>query len=479
MKFDKLQALIGLLTDEVLDDFVVSPLSSFETSRPQVKKLFSYLRLHKSSEHTDEELSAGTQIEAKRLSDLANKLLDVLEQYLVSRRMHRVEGDIEQDIALLDVYSDMRLWKNYLFVEKRLEKRLNRNEALYPQDFMLLYNYYTKVKVNEKSRIGRKDHGGFERITYYLGALYAYENLKYQIEALFRKKIIGTDIKLDRIAVEALFTVSEKYRSITSIRMMTLILKLIVDDYKNITLRYDEIKGFFELIADIKKPQNIELKNLAVFLLNICIEAMNRGYENFATEYILVIDFLSNRNLLFEKEELITSRLKNIMTVSRKAKKQEWAMDFLLKHIDTVNPKLVRKVLVAYYQSLFALDAGDVETAYEAFPGKEYETLQDVYLLLSIKKLWIQVLVETKQFDIAEHSVRSLLRFVKDSKINERHKGKYNAFAKNTQKLWRNKTVCNFNLENLDVADLEWLNKVHGYALALNNDKSKQHFRQT
>jgi hypothetical protein len=455
MKFKKLITLLSAFPKQWLKEFKTSPLSPFGITRPQVQVLFDYFA--GSHKMTIEMFAKKNKIAVKRLPDLGNKLLTALEIYGANKTAGKHLTGIAVDIYLLQFYSELRLWENHAFVKHRFEKNLH-DVALFPQDFYTLYQYYKEIAIDNKYKNQRTDNEDIKPILKNLDLFYIYERLVYEIEIYMRKGTVdANNYVLSESPLEILALI---HNTVPTINILSRILALLKNNYKNLENNYIEIKKLFLSITSIDNYNDVEIKTLVGFMLNICIEAINAQNTFYAQEYLYFIDFLENKGLLLEKGYLPLSKFKNAISAALILGDTIWAEKFVdskkgLLQIDD------KKVVIPYYYATIELEKGNFDKAYSQIPISQLSKLVDVYLGLSTHKLWLKILLHKNELSQFQIEIQKFYKHLQKAKIGLDKKQAYEKFIYYASKLPKQMSLRTISkLEKDTVLDKAWLLKM-------------------
>lgn len=471
MKFKKLQLLLKHTPKEQLSGFETSAFSSYkDLKRQQVKDLYHVVISDHPSFDTGSILIA-LNLSEKRLDDIANKLLFALEAYLANSAAKRILSEVEKDMVLMDYYSERQLWKNHDFIKKRLLKALEKDSALYPADFMMLYQYYKEIGIANKYKEGRKKGGELQDIIENLDRYYLYEKLKYSIEDLHRQKTLKAILCVSEEERNSLFAQAKKFKSIPTIALLCSILQIVSDRYRSLENEYPVLKAHFTKAMGINCRNEEEVTTLVTFMIDICIQGINHGIKYFGDEYLSLIEFLEKEGYILEKGEIPVARFKNIITNTIRVKRFDWGEKFIERNVRFLKP-MYKEVVDSYHKALLALEKGDPAKAAKLLPPKIYVNWKDDYLALSLAKLRVMVLFENKDFDLLYSAIDLLESTLTSSEIDSSHILKYRIFIQCSRKLLEGKYV--FELpEDMAQSDKAWFVKMFEYLVFAGQRKTR------
>lgn len=175
----------------------------------------------------------------------------------------------------------------------------------------------------------------------------------------------------------------------------------------HLLLGVDTEKVFIRLSKDLEVEEtNIplaQLKNLQAIIRSYCIRQYNQGHDKYLHETFKYYRLHLERGYLLYENGLVAGTFRNIVSISLKLKKFDWAMDFINQYKDkivgTKHPTEVYYFNLADYY--FACE--DYEKALE-YLVDDYE---DMYYKIAAKRMELKIYYEqeSKLFEIGQESV--------------------------------------------------------------------------
>ncbi len=440
MKNSKLLTLLEHLTVEELkrlDLYLQSPFFIEEKKKELHKrahKLFLYLNNLKKSfvELTKDELFnhiySTETFKLIKINQLMAYLVKKIEQFIIyTRRNSRsYVNDVQQKQILLDFYIEKNLNKWYE-AEKRAIQKLQTQTTLRDNTFFLQQFWaecrYAKLA---SAQSNRKEKTSLKTMIYALQSFYMLTLL--DIGCLIKRSFVFNDEDLQLIENNIACLEMGTGELTPTIDVYVSALQLIGGEKNDET--YEKYK---KLLADCYVcflPN--EAKNLLTYALNYCLIQINKGREEYYEECWDLYRLGVTNKILYVDKKIMPPDLKNIITLSSRLKKYEWAEDFLHQHknkIQATNPKEVYSFNLAnvfFYQQKYA----EVHQILASLKCK------DIFYDLGMRRLEIKVFYEQEEIELLYSKLNAYRVFVhRNQVIGKESKERNNNFLNLVGKL--------------------------------------------
>ncbi len=436
MKNSKLLTLLNhLTTNELkrLDLYLQSPFFIEEKKRELHKRacsLFFYVleRRGETKDLTKEELFAyiysKETFKAIKINQLMAYLVKKIEQFIIHIRENKDDyvNNIRQKQVLLDFYIEKNLNKWYDAQKRDIEKLQRqvtiRNSDFYFYQFLVECSYAKLIsrQTNRKEKASSKELVNSLKYYYILSLL--------DVACIVKRGFTfdSDDFKLIKDNLEQVKNVNDKV--IPSIEIYQYALELIEGEERDNTYVIFK-KVFMEYHTCFF--QN-EARNLFMYGLNYCIKHLNKSREEYYEECWELYRLGIENKILYVDKKIMPPDLKNIITLSLRLKKYDWAEEFLNQHknkIQAANPKEIYSFNLAnvfFYQQKYS----KVHQILASLKCK------DIFYDLAMRRLEIKVFYEQEEIELLY------------SKINA-----YRVFIHRTKNIDKNSKEMNNNFLNL------------------------------
>jgi hypothetical protein len=362
------------------------------------------------------QLQRSTGLNNKRLDDIMNKLLKIIQDFLISGLSDEISF-IQKQRRILSFYSEKELFDEYEYQLKKIEKRLAKMILISPDDQRDLFLFYRDTAVHEKIHQGRNVSVKIEFYEKYLDGYFWIEKLKLQCELVNREIVLNEETNVKNEVPGILLATDKLEKENAFICIYRKILLALTNP------TFDRLDFWRELLflyknLPFQKSTYDETLTIGHYLINIALMRIKKGDSDFKSCMIEVISFMEEKNLLLERNVISSPIFKVAISVSLRANKISWAENFLRKyspHLSDINSEEIIK----YCKSLILFYRKQYDEADMILRSINHNAV-DIYMKLNIRKLDIKIYIEhaiqSKQiaFPMLQHKVKSFRSFILD-----------------------------------------------------------------
>ena len=147
--------------------------------------------------------------------------------------------------------------------------------------------------------------------------------------------------------------------------------------------------------------------NLFQYVSNHCIRRINNGSSHYLKELFNVYKFQAEKDLLVKEGFLHDRTIKNIIEVAIRAKKHEWAENFLVQHIDFVD-KDQKEMIYNYNFANINFGRNNLKTAKKKLV---FVNIKDPFYQLSYRILLIKIYYSLNDFEALSSTISNFKAF--------------------------------------------------------------------
>ena len=329
-------------------------------------------------------------LEERSLAYRMSELLKLAEQYLLVERL--LDSPLEQQLGLMEIFCALRLPKHYDAAKRKTHKLAGQYP--YRDDVYLDYLRQITALENRYSQQYERSHNqALQDAADALDAAYLAKKLRYSLEMVNASKVleINYDLNLGEAALQWVQQKSWEVTPAVGIYLHALLLLQKPEDEAH----FLQLRQLLQEHESTLPPA--ELKNLYTYLLNHCTYRINQRRDDAYYGYFLEInEILLSKGLLLEEGQLAPWRYSNLMTVSLRTGRLEWAYQFLNQYKNYL-PEDFRENIYGYNLAhyLYWLKAYD-----RAQTTLNQLDLRDPLLAVAAKNLLAKIYYETGQTEL-------------------------------------------------------------------------------
>ncbi len=343
-------------------------------------------------EKTFAQLYPNRTFNLNKLNQVMMYLVKQIEAFLVYEYEHKGNyyNAIRQKLSLLNFYAEQKMSKWYEAQKRDIQKF--QAKINYRDNFYYINEYFLNVKSAQINSVytDRRANVSLQQLVVNLQNFY---NLSLLNLACIIKS--GTILNEDelRFIEQSLVQIdlqNQEYNPIIKIYFYAL--KLIEGKGNNtIYQTYKSLLMEYHACFDVR-----DLKGLFTYALNYCLIQLNSGKEEYYEECWKMYCLGFEKSILYVEKKILPSDLKNIITLSLRLEKYEWAEEFLYKHknkIEAENPKEVYSFNLAnvfFYQQKYD----------EMHRILRILKCKDIFYELALRRLEIKALYEEEEINL-------------------------------------------------------------------------------
>lgn len=162
--------------------------------------------------------------------------------------------------------------------------------------------------------------------------------------------------------------------------------------------------------------ESTELKALFTYALNYCAIQLNSGREEYYEECWNLYNLSVEKGILYINGQISPPSLKNIITLSLRLKKYQWAEDFLHQHKN--------KIQSEHPLEVYSFNLANVFFHQQKY-DKVYEILRtlkcrDMFYELAMRRLEIKVLYEKEEIEVLYAKLNAYRVFIHRNNLLDR-----------------------------------------------------------
>lgn len=363
-----------------------------------------------------------------KVRELMSALGKQAEQFLI---LEEQKGrDFYNQIALLKQFRKRDLSKQFTQQIKTLESIIEKDPFLntenHKREFLLAdekNNFFEKQQIRAYDEAISLKNENFDK--YYYST-----KLKNLCELINRNNILNAEYKT---------TLADDVIEI-------------VKHNKNVLLDVPAIHCYFEIYHLLKTDNNVEqfnktfnilnqyqksftegeLKSMYAYLLNYCIQHVNKGIVGFTPKLFELQKLLLQNKVLLENNQLSHISYRNIVSIAIKLKEYEWAEKFIDDYKDLVSEN--------YKENAYNLSKSNLFYAQENYSETIYLLNQveftDVYYACFAKVTLLKAYYALKEMETLDYFVSSFQLYLKRNKeVSINFKKSSENFLKHFKKL--------------------------------------------
>lgn len=451
---------------ERLGDFVRSP---YFNKTEALIQLFDYFKkLH--PDYTEENISDKAIAEAihcpedeKWIAKRVTRLLDLTEKFL----SFEYAGDpVMERIGTVKAYKKLQLPKHFESSANALRKELKNHPF---RDFDHLWHIH---KLEEEAFEGfdkvivRTAENPADGVLETLKKFYLTKKLRYMVDAVYRERLLGvsTDDSSKKEVKE--FIGKNANESDLYLLIYGNIYLMNVEKDAEVAMKcYKQVKTLMKTFAEDIPSE--ELKGMCVHLQNHCLRLINRGEKNYLQEFIDLIEFRIERNVLLSGNRINPQLYKNIAGVALLLEENDWAGNFINRFKENL-PSNFRSDYYHFAMGQLLYHKRDYKDASRHL-SEAYHNRNDIYFGFSVKKLLLKIGLESNENPITlesymnaykKHLERYRNKIGENAPILEKFFKYYRSLERARWNTDETQIVLNSLLEEENFSDKDWLIRI-------------------
>lgn len=462
MKQPKAYIIINSLNGEelkILKKFIASPLY---VTRSSVADLCRYcMNMPSFPKDTKFDFKKCFQVlfpnevfDKSRITKLFSELFKVLQQYIVvlSNRTKSHDADME----ILSWYNEKNL--SALFEEKSKEIVSSYEEGS-KIDRPELYNHYRydlQQSIYQSKNDKRIGDVNYQNTLNRLDLFYIIQKLSGL--CLMRNRERVSHIEYEKPLREELLAFLPNSGYVKNPYVLSYYRAYLMLSNPGVEQYYNDLAA--TLVENKKVLPQIILRELYVYMENESRNVFKKDEEFYGALFTLYKEQVETETI-FYKGDLLSNVLKNITVVSVKTKHLEWLNDFLEKNKRRIIPKKNAESVYHYCKAEIYFAQKQYN---EAIENLTFTNEQDVFMSLSIKRLYIKIWFEMEEWETFESHINAYRVYLsRHKKIDENRKGQERTFTNWIYKLYRSivdpneENISEHMVKELSFSDKSWI----------------------
>lgn len=359
--------------------------------RPQVLDALDKLYMKRESlPISKDEAARLIGIPSKRLADVMNKLLVLIEDFCVIHSIHRSSDDFEKRRHLMLFLSNKKISSQYDFHYDKNLSAIRDIPAESPWEHLSRYRYLKSVSVHEKIENGRKLKIKLSDYVYHLDVFYCIERLKLYCENINRLGIKGKKELPEEL--DMVILISEKYKPKFPIVANYLrIAKILSGEEPSNARNFNSIYTWL-INLEVTQTSHDEILTLCHYLINIALMGIGAHEKHMKQCLLDLITFMDEKSLLLERGSISSPIFKVAISVAIKNAQVPWAEKFFANYSEFVTGNNNHAVK-HYCSAIISFAKKDYAESSRLISGIDYSDV-DIYFVLNLKILELKLLIE-------------------------------------------------------------------------------------
>lgn len=405
----KLGVLLKALSKKEYNSFIKYLDSPLFNKKKEFHEAAKFLfKFHPSLEHRDlskeilkKYLDKNTK-KTNNINSLMNGLLRLGEEFLIHNYVSKTQG--LKDLILLSEFNNRSIKKGF---ENHVKKSDHRIEKISVQSFDQILNSFL-IEHEIDVSFSKDQSLPFEQAiiskTTQLDVFFFYCKLKTYCEIISRSQFLKVEYPTNNFekTLEWLKSFPSLLKN-PSIKIYFGLVQLL-KNFEN-----DEIYSQYiiTLKEEYKNFNKDECINLFQTVSNHCIRRINNGSSHYLKELFNIYEFQAEKDLLVQEGFLHDRTIKNIIEVAIRAKKYQWAENFLTQHIDFVG-KDQKEMIYNYNFANIYFAKNDLKTAKKYLV---FVNIKDPFYQLSYRILLIKIYYSLNDFEALSSTISNFKAF--------------------------------------------------------------------
>ncbi len=461
----KLIRLLQTFSNKEIKDFKVFLTSPYFNNDVQLLEFFEYCTQdhpNYSGKYLDRNEAIQLFPSKKKLDETAlryimSDLSKLLERYMVQKRF---EQNLSiQNQLFLEVYKDRKLYKLFDSHFSKYQKKLSAQKIENIQFLLHQYVINDNLADLESSR-ANKESKPLSTTVDYMDKFYIANKLRYACLIANYNNVYVSDYQ-PILTQEILDLIEANHlQDVPIIYIYYLIYKLLSSPKEE--QYYDLL--FEQLNLHKERFEKSELINMYVYALNYCVKKINTGNAAYNEKLFDLYNQMLERDLLLENDELPYWNYYNIVLLSSRLKKFDYAESFISKYR--------KKIVEKHRENMYNYTLATLHFHKKEF-NKTIRLLQkvdfsDTYYYVKTKGLLMQTYYELNEimalFSLFDSFATFLTRNRK--KISDYQFKLYSNYVKTVRKLIKLKLEGKPKADKIreyigdkDVAEINWIHE--------------------
>ncbi len=399
--------------------------------RDQVAELYELLYLNKRYLELSIEPIHLPGFDKKRLPDLMNKLLEVVEQFCVVESILLYANKWDKARHLMAFLYNHNLTYRYELHKGKSQQNLLKKIPFFPEEYLGRYLYLRELAIHEKITEGRKLSIPLNDYVRSIDVFYLIARLKLLCEDLSRPQVIVEPF--NSLDPDPILLLARAYESESVLISIYLLIAKILKQKRVITVsEFSSLVNRLDLIPASEYWLE-EYTSICHALINFSLTAAKNGNQIFHNKFLALIEKMEKKGVLLENRIISPPIFKAAISMLLKSGEIQKAEIFFnryrlrLPEKNDIEIRLFCKALIAFHKKDFKMSS--------TYLRQIHKPLLDGIFLINTKKLAIQILVEetyrkNKSFNSStdqeelEKKLRNFHLFLNQTSLSKEDKNK-------------------------------------------------------
>lgn len=332
MHNSKLIQLFISFTDKEIKDFEIFLLQQVEKDS-NIYQLFEIIKNQEDIQNSPQlqkalifkKIFGNIKYQDVKVREIMSALGKQVEQFLILEEQK--DRDFYNQLALLKQFRKRDLGKQFLqqvkAIENIIEKDVFINSENHKREFLLAdekNNFFEKQQIRAHDEAISLKNENFDKFYYST-------KLKTLCELINRQNILNAEYKTT-LADDIIEVVKRNKNVLLDIPAVHCYYEI----YHLLKTENDEVQfnNTFNVLNQFQKSfTDAELKSMYAYLLNYCIQHVNKGAGGFTIKLFELQKLLLQNKVLLENNQLSHISYRNIVSIAIKLKEYEWAEKFI------------------------------------------------------------------------------------------------------------------------------------------------------
>ncbi|MEL7423022.1 MAG: hypothetical protein AAFN81_08535 [Bacteroidota bacterium] len=307
------------------------------TQNNEIQRLYQFLARfapkYSSPNLSREKVQASLNWKPKQLTDRSSQLLQLLGQCLVIEQV--MQNPTEQQLRLMNIFAGLGLDKHYQSAKRQAQRSLDVQKQRGPTHLLQTYRLH-QLEALAQETYQRRHKPSLQLATDALDTFYLATKLGYLLEMTSAGQVLDIPYDLRLTAAVKEWARQAPFANHALIALYRTTLQLIEKPQEEES--FSELQDL--LIKHRKDIPEVILKNLYTYLLNYCTKKITQDHDTHYYEHYLNINTkLIDEGLILENGRLLPWRFSNLITVSLRTGRLEWARQFLERYRTYLPPE--------------------------------------------------------------------------------------------------------------------------------------------
>jgi len=388
----------------------------------------------------------------RMITRLISKLFKLLEDYIF---LNRAENDkFQQQLYILEYYYEQQLTS---FFEAGYKKLNDFNEKGPFRDDSYFHNQYQVEFLNNQHLVieDKRDHPiDFKKPILALDTQYWIKKLMLLCIQVNHQLIVKSDEYVgDEVEYVLKFLKGHSILKVPAVNVRYGALKLLNDPHNKIL--YDKFNE--QLSKNYQLFEHHTVQDFYTILVNCIVKVFERGKPSLE-EYFRLFSDQIDKGYIYYNGYILPQGLKNVIIVSLRLKKYEWAETFLKNNKD----KIYSNDVYTWNLAAILYEKGDCEKALDLLTETKYD---DIFYQLSTKRLLVKIYYRLGYEELLHSFINTFRVFISRKVLTNTDKETNQQFLNFALKLIKTRAEEKQTLKSLyskleatyNVADKNWL----------------------